>query len=66
MSESRLVTPEEAVQIGQEVREDFRAAVAKTERLASEKDALGRLQSRVSPPPVGASAVRAVRVVKTG
>lgn len=66
MSEQHLVTPEEAEQIGREVRDDFRAAVAKTERLARELDALNRLEAkRGSPPPTGTTALRAVRAKST-
>jgi len=62
MSESRLVTSEEAQLIAAEVREDFRAAFAKTQKLAAELDELGRLQSGQSPPPTGATALRAIKL----
>ena len=64
MSEARLVTSEEAQLIATEVREDFRAAFAKTQKLAAELDELGRLQSGPgqSPPPTGATALRVVKL----
>ena len=63
MADSSLVTPEEAQRIGQEVRADFRAAVAKTERLGTELNALGR-SAKPSPAPSGPTALKAVREVR--
>ena len=60
MADSGFVTPEEAQRIGQEVRADFRAAVAKTERLGNELNALGR-SGKPSPVPSGENALKAVR-----
>jgi hypothetical protein len=57
-----LVTAEKAQIIAQEVRADFRSAVAKTQKLAIELDELARLQSRrPSPPPVGVTALKATK-----
>lgn len=62
MSEGRLVTREEAEQIGREVRDDFRAAVEETRSLGEKLDQLSRYEARQSPAPSGSTALRAVKV----
>ena len=62
MSKSRLVTTEEAQRIARETKDDFRAAVEETRRLRTELDEVNRYQARKSPPPTGASALRALKL----
>ncbi len=62
-----LLTPlplDQAKAIGDEVRQDYRAAVADAKQMASALDEISRLKSRASPPPSGPGAVRAVRFSK--
>lgn len=41
-----LVSHEDAVRIGQEVREDFQAALAESKRIGAELDAYARMKAR--------------------